>query len=226
MHLFLLGNTPALGLVVTDLMALAGENPRVTVLCAGAQWPKHAPQYLQTFLEAGASEVRFVGEEDGVLDLQKARENIEVASLLLVAGGDTYLYQQHYVLSELSDLIRQKVRSGIPYAGISAGAILACLTCVIPEEDRTTPEQPHYLPGFGFMTTALVFPHFTEWNGLAELQQAASELYIQEAWGLDENSAAHFHNGELVHTYGEWVWKVPQEGEPERISLDAPILIG
>lgn len=224
MHLFLLGNTPALGLVVQDFMALAGSQSRIAVLCAGAKWPKYAPAYLQTLLEAGAQEVRFIGEEDGVLDFDQAAEILQSATGILVAGGDTYLYQQHYVVSLLSDLIREKVRSGVPYVGISAGAILSCLTCLIPEEDRTGPEQPRYLPGFGFLTT-LVFPHFTEWQGQAELQAAAQELYVHEAWGLDENAAACFHDGDLLHTYGEGVWRVLPEGEPELQKKEAPILL-
>ncbi|GEM47670.1 Type 1 glutamine amidotransferase-like domain-containing protein [Deinococcus cellulosilyticus] len=225
MHLFLLGNTPALPRVVQDFMALAGNEARIAVLCAGANWPRYAPHYLQTFLEAGAQEVRFIGEEDGVLNLEQATEILQSATGILVAGGDTYLYQQHYVVSNLADLIREKVRSGVPYIGISAGAILSCLTCLIPEEDRSGPEQPRYLPGFGFLTT-LVFPHFSEWEGQAELQAAAQELYVQEAWGLDENAAACFQDGELVHTYGEGVWKVGPEGEPELLKVEAPILLG
>ncbi|GGJ24417.1 Type 1 glutamine amidotransferase-like domain-containing protein [Deinococcus roseus] len=224
MHLFLLGNTPGLERVKEDFLALCGEKPRIAVLCAGEKWPRYAPHYLQVLTTAGAAEVQFIGEENGQLNPRKAHAILQGASGIVVGGGDTYLYQQHYVLSTLSDLIRQKVRAGVPYLGISAGAILSCLTCLIPEEDRTSPEQPHYLPGFGFMST-LVFPHFSEWDGFAELQAAAAELHMQEVWGLDEQAAAYFHDGTLHHTYGEWVWKVKPTGEAQKIMKDAPVLL-
>lgn len=65
----------------------------------------------------------------------------EKATAIIVGGGNTWMMQRLLFENKLIDIVREKVLSGTPYVGWSAGANVACPTI------RTTNDMPITFPG-------------------------------------------------------------------------------
>jgi dipeptidase E len=93
-----------------------------------------------------------------VLAFLSPETDIERAELILVSGGNTFQLLKEVRQRGLLEKIREKVRGGVPYAGWSAGANLACPTI------KTTNDMPIVDPG-GLDALGLVpfqlNPHYT-----------------------------------------------------------------
>jgi dipeptidase E len=89
-------------------------------------------------------------------DYKKA---IEKADAIVIGGGNTYMLLHLMQKHDLLEPIRQKVRSGTPYLGWSAGANVACPTI------RTTNDMPIVWPQKMQALNLVPFqinPHFVE----------------------------------------------------------------
>ena len=90
---------------------------------------------------------------------ENTREAVEKASLIIVGGGNTWKLVKTLQDNQLMDVIRQKVLSGTPYIGWSAGSNIACPTL------KTTNDMPIVQPS-DFSTLGLVpfqiNPHYTD----------------------------------------------------------------
>lgn len=84
-------------------------------------------------------------------------EAIRKASGIVIAGGNTFLLLKQIYETGLFQPIRERVASGVPYIGWSAGANVACPTI------RTTNDMavvaPPSVEGFGFVPFQ-INPHF------------------------------------------------------------------
>ncbi len=96
---------------------------------------------LMQISEQGTSLLELIKQTDLDLDLERIHliapnindksaptqtiELLEKATGLLVLGGNAHFYQKIYASPEISQIILEKYNSGVPYAGVSAGAILA-----------------------------------------------------------------------------------------------------
>ena len=93
-----------------------------------------------------------------VLAFLSPEKDLARAELILVSGGNTFQLLKEVRQRGLLEKIREKVRGGVPYAGWSAGANLACPTI------KTTNDMPIVDPG-GLEALGLVpfqvNPHYT-----------------------------------------------------------------
>jgi dipeptidase E len=71
------------------------------------------------------------------------RKAIEDADALYVGGGNTFRLLHTLYQLDLLDAIRQRIRSGIPYVGISAGTNVACPT-IMTTNDRPIVQPPRF----------------------------------------------------------------------------------
>jgi dipeptidase E len=77
---------------------------------------------------------------DGIHRHANPRAAVEQAQGLYVGGGNTFRLLSELYRLDLLDVIRRRVRDGLPYLGISAGANIACPTM------KTTNDMPIALP--------------------------------------------------------------------------------
>jgi dipeptidase E len=75
-------------------------------------------------------------ELDGLHRHADARAALQAARAVYVGGGNTFRLLAELYRRDLLDLLRARVRDGLPYLGVSAGANVACPTI------RTTNDMP------------------------------------------------------------------------------------
>ena len=88
-------------------------------------------------------------ELDGVHKHTDAKTAVEEAEAIYVGGGNTFRLTAELYAYELMDIIRDRVRGGLPYMGVSAGSNVACPTMM------TTNDMPITMPP-SFDTLGLV----------------------------------------------------------------------
>jgi len=87
------------------------------------------------------------------------KQEIEIADLIIVGGGNTFNLLKTIQENGLSEIINKKVKAGIPYIGWSAGSNLSCPTI------RTTNDMPVVEPQSFNALNLIPFqinPHYTD----------------------------------------------------------------
>lgn len=212
--LFLLGDTAALSAMSGRWVALTGgDQACLVVLSYGGNWRTYAPVYADTWRAHGAAEVSMIApDDDGTLNVPEVAARIERASGVFIAGGDTQKYHALYGGGALREVLRRHYARGVPFAGCSAGALLAMDTCVISPQDSGEP-QPTYLPGLGLLPGVAVGVHFLEWGGPAALEPTLRDLGVREGWGVDGDACACFRNEAYQESFGGQVVRLTREGD-------------
>ncbi len=213
--LFLLGG----GISVFDLMADAflaeagGARARLAILLIGGEgWERHRPGYAAPWERRGLTGPEFVVPgPDGLLNTAQAVEAVNNATGIILGGGDTREYHRLYATEPMSRAIRERVRAGVPYAGLSAGALLTPDTCVVRPRDGEP--HPTYLPGLGLLPGVAMGVHYDRPGQAELLQQAMAYIGVAEGLGLDEGACAVLRDGELVEVFGAAVHRVAPGGE-------------
>lgn len=141
-----------------------------------------------------------VGRE---LDPEKMRAKLEKANFIYVGGGDTVFMLRHWRESGLLPLIRQAYDRGVLLCGLSAGAI-----CWFEDmySDSVVENEYAMYAGLGWIK-GKISPHYDE--RMLDFDEIV--LYNRYcAWGLENNSALEFENGEPVKTVccGGRVWRL------------------
>lgn len=119
MRLLLISNSgsPLYGWCKNDIAEFAKDNKEITFISAATVYePK---EYFETAKTALAEvDLKLIH-----LDLNNNPESIlDKAKILLVGGGNTYHLLKELKDHSLDEKIEDKVRNGIPYMGLSAGA--------------------------------------------------------------------------------------------------------
>ena len=133
-----------------------------------------------------------VGRE---FDPEKMRAKFERADFLYVGGGDTVFMLDHWKKSGLLQLIREAYDRGALVAGLSAGAI-----CWFEEmySDSVVEGEYAMYAGLGWIK-GKISPHYNE----RTLDFDETVLYNRfRAWGVENNAAVEFVNGEPVRKIG------------------------
>lgn len=193
-----------------------GARARIGVLMgAPTGWEPYFPRYRDPWLRLGAGEVVPV-VPGGVLDA------LSTASGIFVCGGDTRLYHAAYAHGPAAELIRRRHAEGVPYAGLSAGAIIAADPCILWGDRLTTADNVLALrgaddgcdadlqtaPGLGLLRGCLVEPHLAERGGLPRLVAAMERSGTPLGLGLDDPTCVEVRDGGLtVHGRGR-AWMV------------------
>lgn len=105
------------------------------------------------------------------------------ASGILVLGGNTHFYQKIYANEEISQIILDKYQTGIPYAGISAGAILSLR--------------------YNLLNDLVLKPHFSEKRRFDELIKKMKKNKVNYGFGLDDNMSLKITNKKDIECLGK-----------------------
>lgn len=138
----------------------------------------------------------------GIHTFVNPKEAIRTADAIMIGGGNTWKLTRTLQENDLIDLIREKVNTGTPYIGWSAGSNVACPTL------RTTNDMPIVAP-LSFETLNLVpfqlNPHYLDAHpdnhGGETREMRINEFVIENpdiyVVGLRESTILHFENGKL-----------------------------
>lgn len=133
-----------------------------------------------------------VGRE---FDPDKMKNKFERADFLYVGGGNTVFMLEQWRRTGLLAYIRDAYERGVLIAGLSAGAI-----CWFEEmySDSVVEGEYAMYPGLGWIK-GKISPHYNE----RMLDFDALVLYNRTcAWGIENNAALEFVDGEPVRTLG------------------------
>ncbi len=133
-----------------------------------------------------------VGRE---FDAEKMQAKFQKADFLYVGGGNTVYMLEQWRKTGLLPMIRDAYERGVLIAGLSAGAI--CWFEQMYSDSVTEGEYAIY-PGLGWIK-GKISPHYNE----RMLDFDAIVLYNRfRAWGIENNAALEFADGEPVRTIG------------------------
>jgi dipeptidase E len=97
-------------------------------------------KYVQTMVERG---INAGYDLVGIHRSPNPRQAIENAQAIFIGGGNTFRLLNALYQNDLLDVIRERVKAGVPYIGVSAGSNVACPTIM------TTNDMPIVqLPSF------------------------------------------------------------------------------
>lgn len=122
----------------------------------------------QTNVDLDVERIHFIAPD--INDKQAPKhleENLKQATGILVLGGNAHFYQKMYATPEISHLILTKYHSQVPYAGISAGAILAI--------------------NLNLVNDMAIKPHFSEKKRFNELINKMKKNKVKYGLGIDDN---------------------------------------
>lgn len=160
------------------------------------------------------------------------RGDIESATGMFVAGGLTPAYHEAIVPSAASWL-PSLVESGVPYAGISAGAMIAADHAIVggwkvrskdraivvcSEELSEARELLDVRPGLGLVPFA-VDAHAAQYGSPTRLMHAINAGMVAEGWAIDEETMVEVNDGEpSVRGLGV-AWRARRYGDSVRVAI-------
>ncbi|MDL2215331.1 dipeptidase PepE [Dysgonomonas sp. OttesenSCG-928-M03] len=138
----------------------------------------------------------------GIHTYKNAKETVRTADVIVIGGGNTWKLTRMLQENDLIDIIREKVNTGTPYIGWSAGSNVACPTL------RTTNDMPITAP-LSFDTLNLIpfqiNPHYLDAHpadhGGETREMRINEFLVENpdiyVVGLREATILHFEDGKL-----------------------------
>ena len=126
----------------------------------------------------------YVYPDEGSIEVpEEMLEHLSTASHILVWGGHMHIYQLIYTNPNIASVIIKKYQAGTPYAGLSAGAILAV--------------------NFGFIPNSVLKPHFSESSRFEELLKKMRKNKVKYGFALDDGIALKITDGTEFQVYGK-----------------------
>lgn len=162
-----------------EFLKLVGKNPskiKVFVVVTPAKYLKRRKRIVRQFKKLKGAGV----SEDNItffkLDRKAKREDLKNIDVVFVFGGNTFEYLDRIKKTGLDKLIKNFVKKGGVYAGISAGSYVACPTIEAAgwkHADRNTAGLKN-LRGLN-LVPFLITAHFEEkWR--ATIERAARKI--------------------------------------------------
>ncbi len=160
------------------------------------------------------------------------RSDVEVATGIFVAGGHTPTYYDAIVPSA-SAWMRELVERGIPYAGNSAGAMIAAdrgiiggwkmplagrLVEICSEDVSEGVEQLDVRSGLGLVPFS-VDPHAAQFGTPTRLLHAMDAGQVESGWAIDEDTVLIVRDGDVSVTGDGVAWHVQKAGDGLMVEI-------
>lgn len=154
---------------------------------------------------------------DAIIDPHDSEEKIRNAESIIVGGGNTFQLLKYLQDYRIIEPLREKILSGCPFIGWSAGANIICPSI------STTNDMPIVLPQTLFALNIIPFqinPHYTDSsipNHSGETRPQRISEYVEKnkninVVGLREGSFVRIENNH-IHLYGEGGAKIFHSGK-------------
>lgn len=181
--------------------ASGGKDAKIVILQQGGEgWKNNDDKHKSLFNAAGAENIEMILPESGFKIISESNKQlIRESTGIFIWGGDTSIYNEIYCDGEIGEVIKRKYYSCIPYAGLSAGAILAAERFCGYEYGNGV------YTSYGFLKNTLVEPHFIERNGFRELLNQFDKIGFPKGLGINEDICLEITNETdcLVHGKSE-----------------------
>lgn len=139
----------------------------------------------------------------GLHEYKSAREGIEQAEALFTGGGNTFLLVQQLYEQDIMQLLKQKIESGTPYLGTSAGSNITGLTM------NTTNDMPIVYPP-SFQTLGCVpfniNPHYLDPLPDSEHMGETRETRIKEFHQFNTQPVIGLREGSWLEVSDGNIW--------------------
>ena len=215
------------GRFVDEARERAGGPPTIAVVlwaadeAEGATW--HG-DYVDDLTKLGAGEVRIV---QLTAERTLLPTDLGGADGIFVGGGLTPGY--HAAIMPAADTIRGLVATGVPYAGFSAGAMIAGDVALlggwriggVPVVAQTSGEGLDDVTldaGLG-LVDLVVDVHCAQYGTLSRAVAIVDARLAERVVAIDENTSLIVGGGGLEVAGDGSVWTVEREGEAERVSV-------
>lgn len=212
---FLLGGYAAFGASAEAFVsACGGADSRIALLFQNADREgRHYAEYAKPWREHGATEIALLGRDrDGHFDVEAALGELRAATGIFIGGGHTPTYYQLYAMEPLRSAILARHAEGVPFGGMSAGAMLAARYCVTRDGESG---MLSVQAGLG-IADELVAVHFTERGQLPTVLEQMAAAGVRRALGLDEATCVVFRDGVLHDVIGPPAHEITLESGTRR----------
>lgn len=209
-RLFLLGAPPAQQVYADEFVTAAGGRKAVMAVLAQTRvgWEQYSLGITQPWIDRGVSQyVPVTPDEHGVIDTESAALTVQLATGILICGGNRPLNYQLFACEPLRSIIRHKYQTGTPIAGISAGALIALEICPLTSQE-TGSSEVQIVPGLSLAQGFVIGVHFTEWNTLPEVLEVMSRTKTNTAYGIDEPACLVWEDGKFGRVLGQSVFQI------------------
>jgi cyanophycinase len=200
--------------------AAGGESARIALLCAtSATLDRYMPYYKEPWRRLGAPEIIPVYPIADTTELSaEALETLRACTAVFMCGGDTRVYHAVYTRGEAGAILRERYQAGMPYAGLSAGALVTPATASVWGDRLTTATnrltlngseydcdaELYMAPGLGFLQDVVVEAHFSQNGGFPRLVAAMGQSGAPKGLGFDDEICVEItdETAALVHGIG------------------------
>ena len=147
--------------------ACGGKKANIVFLMQGGKdWETYFIDYQKSFLKSELTNFSPIYPDDEYEYEPAMVKKLKNASGIFVGGGYAFRYIRAYAESEITPIIMEKYRAGIPYAGLSSGAIITLRLGILPN--------------------IILKPHFSQQNRFFELQKKLRKSKAAFGLGLDD----------------------------------------
>jgi len=236
-QLFLYGNVADNFQAVSApfVAAAGGPQARIALLFPGVGDPnRFLPMYRDPWIALGASEVLLVVPTDGQLG-PEALSALRTCTGIFMCGGPTPIYRQVYATGEAREIIRERHQAGVPYGGVSAGALLAAERCPV-WGDRLTTASGNVITlrgaedgcstellvdsGLGLVSDFYTEPHFAELGGFPRAVAALAQMGISRAAGIDNPICLEIRDEREALVHGRGRCYMLRRTDGARLTVD------
>jgi dipeptidase E len=153
-------------------------------------------------------------EAESLHNAAEAREAVERADAIAVGGGNTFHLLRGLYRAGVVELIRGRVRSGVPYVGWSAGSNVACPTI------RTTNDmpivEPPTLDALGLVPFQ-INPHYTDAHIEGHMGETRDERLIEFTHANPGVRVVGLREGTMLRVEGDDLELIG--GKPARLFM-------
>lgn len=217
--LFLFGGVPAMAALPAFIAAAGGPSAHIAILGLHRQgWERHARpghEPLLSMLDNGHAQL-VTADDDGYLDIESICAVLQKATGIYITGGHTPTYRRLYATEPIRSIIRDRYFTGIPYAGLSAGALLAQDTCIFSSEYYQL-EESEIVPGLGLLPGQVIEVHCDDPQRMMRLQTNMAQLGLPGI-GINQDGCALFQNEIFIRMLNGSACRYLSDGE---FALDA-----
>jgi dipeptidase E len=132
----------------------------------------------------------------GIHETDSSQEAVLSAESIFAGGGNTFLLLKSLYENKLLEVIRKRVREGIPYIGSSAGSNIAGLT--VGTSNDMVIAYPPSIEALGLVPFN-INPHYTDPDPNPKLQAETRERRIKEFHGFNEQPVVGLREGSMLH---------------------------